>query len=178
MSRISRRSLLATTGMGILSGGLRRVLGAESTSDSPANEDTSKEPEGTTCSGGVPAGKHAPLERNAGAASQVPGHRFPYPPDLLGTRSQWCFPGSGTRDRRSAGGIAARHGAQEYPRLDQPHRRFCGVACKVRSPNTTSAFRPAFILSPNPPITCFNSRSILSCRQTLSSRPTSQAPVA
>ena len=36
MSRISRRSLLATTGMGIFSGGLRRVLGAESNSDSPA----------------------------------------------------------------------------------------------------------------------------------------------
>ena len=29
MSRISRRSLLATTGMGILSGGLRRALDAE-----------------------------------------------------------------------------------------------------------------------------------------------------
>ena len=38
MSRISRRSLLATTGMGILSGGIRRVLGVESTSDSPADK--------------------------------------------------------------------------------------------------------------------------------------------
>ena len=47
MSRISRRSLLATTGMGILSGGLRRVLGAESTSDSPADKtaaESQKEP--------------------------------------------------------------------------------------------------------------------------------------
>ena len=37
MGRISRRSLLATTGMGILSGGLRRVLGIESRSDSAAD---------------------------------------------------------------------------------------------------------------------------------------------
>jgi len=47
MSRISRRSLLATTGMGILSGGLRRVLGAESTSDSPPGKtpaESRKEP--------------------------------------------------------------------------------------------------------------------------------------
>ena len=47
MSRISRRSLLATTGMGILSGGLRRVLGVESTSDSPADKtpaESQKEP--------------------------------------------------------------------------------------------------------------------------------------
>jgi predicted TIM-barrel fold metal-dependent hydrolase len=33
MSRISRRSLLATTGLGLLTGGLRRVFGVESTSD-------------------------------------------------------------------------------------------------------------------------------------------------
>jgi predicted TIM-barrel fold metal-dependent hydrolase len=38
MSRMSRRSLLATTGMGILSGGLRRVFGVESSSDSPAKK--------------------------------------------------------------------------------------------------------------------------------------------
>jgi hypothetical protein len=42
MNRISRRSLLATTGMGILSGGLRRVLGAESKSDSPAIKTAAK----------------------------------------------------------------------------------------------------------------------------------------
>ncbi len=42
MSRISRRSLLASTGTGILSGGLRRVLGAESTSDSPADKTPAK----------------------------------------------------------------------------------------------------------------------------------------
>jgi predicted TIM-barrel fold metal-dependent hydrolase len=38
MSRISRRSLLATTGLGILTGGLRRVFGIESTSDSQADK--------------------------------------------------------------------------------------------------------------------------------------------
>src|SRR5580700_2009147 len=47
MSRISRRSLMATAGMGILSGGLRRVLGAESTSDAPPDKtpaESRKEP--------------------------------------------------------------------------------------------------------------------------------------
>jgi len=38
MSRISRRRLLATTGVGILTGGLRRVFGVESTSDSQADK--------------------------------------------------------------------------------------------------------------------------------------------
>jgi predicted TIM-barrel fold metal-dependent hydrolase len=38
MSRISRRSLLATTGLGILTGGLRRVFGVESTSDPQADK--------------------------------------------------------------------------------------------------------------------------------------------
>jgi predicted TIM-barrel fold metal-dependent hydrolase len=47
MSRISRRSLLATTGMSFLSGGLRRVLGGESASDSPPGNtpsESQKEP--------------------------------------------------------------------------------------------------------------------------------------
>jgi predicted TIM-barrel fold metal-dependent hydrolase len=38
MSRISRRSLLATTGVGILTSGLRRVFGIESTNDSQADK--------------------------------------------------------------------------------------------------------------------------------------------
>jgi predicted TIM-barrel fold metal-dependent hydrolase len=38
MSRISRRKLLGTTAIGILSSGLRRVLGAEPTADSPQQE--------------------------------------------------------------------------------------------------------------------------------------------
>jgi predicted TIM-barrel fold metal-dependent hydrolase len=38
MSRISRRRLLATTGLGILTGGLRRIFGVESTSDSQADK--------------------------------------------------------------------------------------------------------------------------------------------
>jgi predicted TIM-barrel fold metal-dependent hydrolase len=38
MSRISRRSLLATTGVGILTSGLRRVFGVESTSDPQADK--------------------------------------------------------------------------------------------------------------------------------------------
>ena len=44
MSRISRRSLMATAGMGILSGGLRRVLGAESTNDSPPDKTAAESP--------------------------------------------------------------------------------------------------------------------------------------
>jgi predicted TIM-barrel fold metal-dependent hydrolase len=42
MSRISRRSLLATAGMSILSGGLRPVLGAESASNSPSGNTPSE----------------------------------------------------------------------------------------------------------------------------------------
>jgi predicted TIM-barrel fold metal-dependent hydrolase len=48
MSRISRRSLLATTGMSILSGGLRPVLGIESASYSPSGNtpsESQKEPQ-------------------------------------------------------------------------------------------------------------------------------------
>ena len=47
MSRINRRSLMATAGMGILSSGLRRVLGAEPTSDSSPDKtpaESRKEP--------------------------------------------------------------------------------------------------------------------------------------
>jgi len=44
MSRISRRSLLATTGMGVLSGGLRRILGIESASDTPPNKTPPESP--------------------------------------------------------------------------------------------------------------------------------------
>jgi hypothetical protein len=44
MSRISRRSLLATTGMGVLSGGLRRIFGIESASDTPPNKTPPESP--------------------------------------------------------------------------------------------------------------------------------------
>jgi hypothetical protein len=106
MSRISRRSLLATTGLGILTGGLRRVFGIESTSDSQADKtaaESRNEP--------LALAQYQPV-------SQISGHRFPYSPDFLGTSSQWCFPGSGTHHRRSIRGTATRHGAQEHPCLN------------------------------------------------------------
>ena len=82
--------------MGVLSGGLRRVLGVESTSDSSADEDTSGEPEGTAGAREVPAGQHAPLERNAGAAGKISGDRFPYPSHGRRQSRQRCLRGSGT----------------------------------------------------------------------------------
>jgi predicted TIM-barrel fold metal-dependent hydrolase len=72
MSRISRRSLLATTGMGVLSGGLRRVLGFESRSDS-AGDTTSagsqKEP--------LALAQYQPVSMLHLKETQVPRARYP-----------------------------------------------------------------------------------------------------
>jgi predicted TIM-barrel fold metal-dependent hydrolase len=72
MSRISRRSLLATTGMGVLSGGLRRVLGIESRSDSAAD---------TTLAGSqrepLALAKYQPVSMLHLKETQVPRARYP-----------------------------------------------------------------------------------------------------
>jgi hypothetical protein len=166
MSRISRRSLMATAGMGILSGGLRRVLGAETPAESPTEA--------------LALAKYQPVSMLHLKETQVPRARYP----VIDFHTHLTF--SAQVVNGVSLGAERRIVGQPEELLPIMQRRnilaltnLTGgfeLACNVPWPNTTSAFRPAFILSPNPRTTCFNSRSILSCRQTLSSLPTSQAP--
>ena len=170
MSRISRRSVLATTGMGILSGGLRRVLGAASSSDSKAEKTPAESQKAP-----LALENYQPASMLHLKETQVPRARYPvidFHTHLTFSAHvvQWRFPGSGTQDiAGGAGAIAAHHGAQEYPCLDQPHRGFFEWPQKYGRPIRQNAFPRAFRRSPNPRITCFPRRSIRSCRQTLSS---------
>ncbi len=72
MRRISRRSLLATTGMGILSGGLRRVLGAASGSDSKAGPTPAENPKEP-----LALEKYQPVSMLHLKETQVPRAKYP-----------------------------------------------------------------------------------------------------
>jgi predicted TIM-barrel fold metal-dependent hydrolase len=72
MNRISRRSLLATTGMGILTGSLRRVFGVESTSSSQSGKtppESHKEP--------LALADYRPVSMLHLKATHVPRARYP-----------------------------------------------------------------------------------------------------
>jgi len=177
MSRISRRSLLATTGMGILSGGLRRVLGAESNSDSPANETpakSQKEP--------LALAEYQPVSMLHLKETEVPRAKYP----VIDFHTHLTF-SAHVVDGVSLGAERTIVGQPEELLPIMERRNILaltnltgGFASGLQSTvaQYDKRFPTRFLLSPNPPITCFSSRSILSCRQTLSSRPTSQAPVA
>lgn len=72
MSRINRRSLLATTGMGILSGGLHRVLGTVLSSDSKTDKTPAENPKDA-----LALANYQPVSMLHLKETQVPRARYP-----------------------------------------------------------------------------------------------------
>jgi predicted TIM-barrel fold metal-dependent hydrolase len=72
MSRISRRNLLATAAMGILSGGLRRVFGIDSGANAQADQTPAESPKGP-----LALAEYQPVSMLHLKETQVPRARYP-----------------------------------------------------------------------------------------------------
>jgi hypothetical protein len=72
MSLITRRNLLATSGMGILSGGLRRVFGIESNTNAQADQTPAESPKGP-----LALAQYQPVSMLHLKETQVPRARYP-----------------------------------------------------------------------------------------------------